>query len=247
MNGVTLDEITQGTGVPVLTISNPEANVTWFGKHQITWQASDPAGKRLSFRILYSPNGGSKWVPIATKLTGSSYEVDISTLPPSNQAMIRIIASNGFNSTTADSALFNVVKTPPKVAIFSPVAGGEYYTNSSLVFKGSAIDASGEEIPDNQTYWEYNGVNFGSGKVLINNLPVGTYEITFGAFDSNNMTAEAKITIKILASVSEAESENSSSISSSILTSSIPGFEMMSLGTMFVLGVLSKRRWQKLF
>ncbi|HKZ40274.1 MAG TPA: hypothetical protein VJ044_04885, partial [Candidatus Hodarchaeales archaeon] len=191
------DTISMGSGPPTLALNQSLAGAVFQGLKQINWTSTDPSNKKLTFSIFYSPDDNKTWFPVAGKLVNKSLVIDSSSLDASTNARLRIIASNGFNKTQIDSGLFSVVKTPPRVNILSPVNGDEFFGNSTIPFKGTAFDGNGIEIPDNQTYWETDGVQFSSGKENEAILPIGSHQITFGAFDSENVTTEATITIKV--------------------------------------------------
>ena len=77
--------------VVIVTPSNnpPEVNVTFpnggevlGGQQTITWEAHDDDGDSLRYDLLYSPDGGQTWLPLALQLTETSYSFYTSQILP---------------------------------------------------------------------------------------------------------------------------------------------------------------------
>jgi hypothetical protein len=85
----------------------------------LTWTASDAApGDTLTFIVQYSADGGSTWETVAQGLTGTSTKIDRANLPRSDQALLRVIATDGIHSSASPpSAPFIVPNHPPTVRI----------------------------------------------------------------------------------------------------------------------------------
>jgi len=65
--------------------------------YEVTWSASDPDGDVLSYSLLYSPDNGTTWHPLATDISNSYFVLRMAGFGPSNASMIRVIASDGVN------------------------------------------------------------------------------------------------------------------------------------------------------
>ncbi len=88
------------------------------GKQLVSWQGSDADGDSLTYSVWYSTDGGEKWLPLQVGLTEPSLEVDFDNLPGSNEAMIRVLGSDGVNTTEIRSAeTFRVPTKVPRVEI----------------------------------------------------------------------------------------------------------------------------------
>jgi len=108
--------------VVVVTPSNnpPEVNVTFpnggevlGGAQTITWDARDDDGDPLHYDLLYSPDGGQNWLPLALQLTETSYTFNTSQILSGENMLIRVIANDGFNTTSDESdATFTIQALP---------------------------------------------------------------------------------------------------------------------------------------
>jgi len=83
---------------PTVRVESPNGGEILTGTTTVSWSAEDEDGDRLSFTVLYSPDGGATWNALATGLTASSYVWDVSGLPPGNQYRVRVMATDGFNT-----------------------------------------------------------------------------------------------------------------------------------------------------
>lgn len=88
---------------PDVTINSPRSGDRWAGEHTITWDAGDPDGNAaLRYDVLYSPDGKQSWYPLEVGTLETSYTFSTDEILPSDQTYIRVIASDGFNTSHAD-------------------------------------------------------------------------------------------------------------------------------------------------
>ncbi|HKP51202.1 MAG TPA: hypothetical protein VJ183_00975 [Chloroflexia bacterium] len=87
---------------PTLTINSPQANDRWEGEHTIAWAGSDEDGDALRYDILYSPDSKQSWYPLQVGSTESQYTFSTDEILPSEQTYLRVLASDGFNTTQND-------------------------------------------------------------------------------------------------------------------------------------------------
>ena len=99
---------------PLLTLqasnSAPQINLTYpnggellDGQTTIRWQASDADEDKLYYDVLYSPDAGQSWLPLAVRLTDTSYTFHARQLMPSDHALIKVTASDGFHNAQDES------------------------------------------------------------------------------------------------------------------------------------------------
>jgi|GEM_PF-1305764 len=84
--------------LPTVTVTSPNGGEIFTGTTTVSWNAADKNDDRLSFTVLYSPDGGATWNALATGLTASPYAWDVSGLPPGNQYRVKVMATDGFNT-----------------------------------------------------------------------------------------------------------------------------------------------------
>jgi hypothetical protein len=201
-----LDTITQSSHPPTVSVTAPNGGETWSGTQMITWNASDPDGDSLSFTILYSPDDGATWYPIASDVHGNSYQVDTATLSGGSAGKIRVIATDGLNNAQDDSdATFTVAGKAPSVSIQTPQTQAQLSADQPITFQGDATDPEDSAIPDASFVWSYvpagvpgaSPTTFGSGRQVSTTLPPGSYEVTLTVVDSDGNAGTSKITIMV--------------------------------------------------
>ncbi len=100
--GVTQTQLTASDHAPVITITAPAPGSQFLSEEVVLeWSASDADGDELVFLIDYSADGGISWVNISAPWPSSPFSVFSSSIQPSQNALFRVTALDGFHSTTA--------------------------------------------------------------------------------------------------------------------------------------------------
>lgn len=165
------------------------------GQITLQWEASDADGDPISVDILYSPDDGQNWYPVASDITGDSYVVDTANLVGGDAAIFRVIASDGFRNAQDDlDTPLNVADNPPLVTIVGPAqaAFGE-----PLVYQGFGFDPEDGELPPDSLFWELDGEPVDSGAQIEPLLSFGEHTLTLSGVDSFGNTAQTTLSIFI--------------------------------------------------
>lgn len=195
-NGEVLDSIAVSVNAPVIVLTSPNGGEVWDADVTITWQASDEDGDDLLFTLLFSADGGRTWLPLATQLPGNSYALDSTQLPGTDDARIRILATDGANTSQDDSnASFRVLDKPPQLEIISPVDNGRVGPDGSIELLGLARDPIGNRLPDDALRWHVNGQIVGAGAKVQVWLEAGTHEVSLLYIEDELVIAGDMVTI----------------------------------------------------
>jgi hypothetical protein len=81
---------------PALQITGPGDE--WNGEETLSWTASDADADPLQYAVMYTPDGGDTWYPIAVDLTDPEFTFDTSVLE-GDEIMLRVLASDGLSTT----------------------------------------------------------------------------------------------------------------------------------------------------
>jgi hypothetical protein len=95
--------VTPSNHAPTVAVISPNGSESWGDQQTIAWEAGDPDGDNLFYDVLFSPDSGQTWLPLAVRLGQTSYTVDTRHLATTHAGLIRVVASDGFNTTLDES------------------------------------------------------------------------------------------------------------------------------------------------
>jgi hypothetical protein len=186
---------------PTVTLLSPNGGETISNHLTISWIGADEDGDDLRYTVQYSPDDGATWRALALNWIGISFDIDakdLSTLPGSNQARIRVIATDGVNTAEDQSdAVFTLPRKSPQAHIVEPKSGGEFGWGSTVVLRGMSLDAEDGLLGDEAYTWTSNlsGTLGTGGELWVSDLPTGTHRITLTVTDSDGDTGTDEIII----------------------------------------------------
>jgi hypothetical protein len=194
-----LDQLRVSNSPPEVRVETPNGGEVWKGgMEKIQWAARDVDSDTLYFDILFSPDGGKTWIPVANKIQGLGYEVDTSTLPGGDKALIRVIATDGFNTAQDDSdEPFTVLTGPPEVSILEPASGALFEPGVMIHFVGSAMDKEDASIPEESFVWSFGDTVFAQGRDVQAALSVGNHTVKLTVYDRDGMEGNAEVEIQV--------------------------------------------------
>jgi len=187
---------------PTVTIAYPNAGEHLSGtKATLRWSVDDPSGRPLTYMVLYSRDGGATWQPLAINWPSTSLDVDLSTLPGTDQGRVRVLATDGFSTASAQSMIFSVAKHAPQAAIYAPTRNELYVGHQMIMLRGNAFDWEDGALDDTKLSWNADGVGaLGTGRTVpvdASTLPEGTDTITLTATDSDGNSSSVTTTVRI--------------------------------------------------
>lgn len=166
---------------PTVAMQFPNASgLTLDGVETIQWAGSDADGDAPTYAVLYSRDNGVTWNAIGAGITESSYDVDFTTIPGSSAALIKVLASDGFNTASdVSDQPFTVPAKPPVAAIVSPPAGAHFRVGELIKLQGYAVDLEEGMVASGSLSWssDLDGA-LGTGGLIEVTLSEGTHTIT---------------------------------------------------------------------
>ena len=185
-----IEYIEVSANAPAVSVTSPSTGGAKSGTQTVQWQAADADGDNMVFALMYSPDGGQRFVPVAANLTGTDSQADLDGLPGGDDAFFRVIASdNTGNSASADSIHFQVPNKPPHATILEPLEGSNYQLGAPVTLMGSASDKEDRTLPSSAYAWSSSiDGQIGVGPtLLVADLSPGTHTITLTAIDSKGL------------------------------------------------------------
>jgi len=186
---------------PSVTVAYPNGGESLAeGEVLVRWTAGDTDGDTLTFVLQYSPDAGATWQTVVTGLQVKSYNVALDSLPGSDAALFRVIATDGVNTKVdASNATFRVRRKPPRVFITSPLNGAHFTAEQQVMLIGDAYDAEDGLISGEHLYWQLDGGDIvGTGaRFSLMGLPQGRHTITLWAADNNEQEGSATVVVYV--------------------------------------------------
>ncbi|MBC2715087.1 MAG: hypothetical protein HF978_07235 [Desulfobacteraceae bacterium] len=173
----------------------------------ILWAGGDTDGDPLHYIIQYSSSASDrselKWDVFALDLTFEELEINLQNLPGSNEAMVRVLATDGFNTNNAVSPAFIVPSKIPGVDIYFPQE--ETITiqkGKRFVAKGTAFDREDGLLDSESLSWHSNvDALLGVGRQIdFAVLSLGVHDVTLKGEDSDGSIGESTINVEVVAS-----------------------------------------------
>lgn len=147
------------------------------GVVNVEWTASDPDGDTLTYDLSASRDGGQTFRPIVLGIATNHVSLDTSMLGGGTNRL-RIVASDGVNTASAESAPFSVPARPPVPWITSPLDGFAVDWGQLVSFGLEIKDLQDEFIPDDRIAWSNQYGQLGTGRRFqTDRLQVGENQV----------------------------------------------------------------------
>jgi hypothetical protein len=179
----------------------------------LAWSASDDDGDTLTVDIHYSADGGASFQPlqvgvgeggapssnetsVRTATQTGSVEIDTTPLAGSDNAILRVVASDGVNTGQGDTDPFVMADKPPQPRILLPADGTQVHYGRLVNFSGEAMDVQDGSVASADLVWSTQQGQLGTGALLsADDLPVGINEVTLTATNSGGLSASTSVTV----------------------------------------------------
>lgn len=206
-NGTVVDEVRPGAAAPVAAVQQPAAGAQIGDTLTIGWTASDAdRDDRLRFTVQYSHDAGASWHTLAMDVPGTpdpsntlTY-TDLGSLQGSapGAARVRVLASDGYNTTIATSGAFTLANRRPEPFIIAPGAGQTYPAGAAVPLSGGARDAEEGGLSGAALSWQVDGLAQGAGADLsVAGLAPGDHTAALAASDTNAQTATETVGFRV--------------------------------------------------
>ncbi len=133
------------------------------------WLSLDPDGGELTHTVQYSSDGGDSWKPLAVGLRGNSFQTNRSSLPGSDEALIRVSVSDGVHTAVDTSDPFQVLNNAPSIYVFAPWKDNVSFNSlQSVMLQALVIDPEEGMLSGDQIVWrsDFAGV-LGTGQSFM--------------------------------------------------------------------------------
>jgi len=166
------------------------------GVRRITWRGTHPEGRDLYYIVAYSNDGGETWQPVSLPSPETELEVDFDNLP-GGAGRLRILATDGANTTSVDSPPMRVPRKPCLPTIFEPQDGAELVTGDPVFLHGQGYYLEERRPELDQLEWDSSQDGpLGQGATLQVQLRPGEHRITLAA-GTRRRRAATSVTVRV--------------------------------------------------
>jgi hypothetical protein len=185
---------------PTVLLVTPNSGVL-APNQEVRWNAIDLDGDALSFNLLYSPDAGKTWRPLAIGLRERSARLpEAGGLPGSRSAVLRVEVNDGFHTTFDDSNKALTAPTSPPVPTISQRDGLYVDIGRTLILDGTISDID-EGFVDKPNFFRWSSDRDGSlgtgPELYTRTLSRGAHEITLQVRDSEGKAAKTYIRVYV--------------------------------------------------
>lgn len=193
--GKALGTVTRSPGPPIVAIDSPTAGAELKAnqKAKIAWSASDPDGDPLTY-LVEASSDGKRWELMRAGTKARSMTFSPEQITTQGQVTIRVIASDGFNSTAATVGPITVPPRAAKALIIQPHDGDHVPTNRPLDLLGTV---SGRDLPaDSELEWLLDGKLVGAGnRWTVQLAKPGRHKVTLRWVAASGLKTQRTITV----------------------------------------------------
>ncbi len=184
--------------LPNITLSSPSGGAVISGSSfMVTWQASDLDGDALKYAVQLSRDNGGTWQTLVSDLETTTLDVPTADLAGTNTALVRVLASDGFNTAQAQTnATFTLPKHSPSVTISEPTYNQIYADKQTINLVGMAYDPEEGALADSSLTWSLDGSALQAGhhvQLDSSTLSPGIHCATLRAQDTDQQTSTTNI------------------------------------------------------
>lgn len=169
----------------------------------VRWTAADADGDTLTHSLFLSLDGGATYLPLAVALRGTQHRWSTDAADGSEQAVIKVVTSDGFHTSESVSGPFRLGGGALSASIIAPVAGAQLVSSQPLALLGSARAPGGAEVTDDDAFrWILTSAQppaeLGVGRSLLAPpLSAGAHRVRLEV-ESGEQTASAQIDLTVL-------------------------------------------------
>jgi hypothetical protein len=191
-----LARLERSPSAPDVELASPTAN--GFLSQQVTWSASDTDGDPLTYWVQYSDgvtDGVRQWRSLGVDLDSNELAVELSNLAGSDDARVRVLATDGLNTTEVESPSFVVAPHAPVVLIAPGSVPSSVLQGTPLLLEARGSDLEEGALPADAFRWTSSlDGELGQGQTIYaENLSQGTHTIRVVAADASGMEGSDEV------------------------------------------------------
>ncbi len=197
LDGVTIHELEVAREAPAVRLTWESGEGTE-GERQVRWQGEHREGRELQYLLSYSADNGRTWQPLSLPTPDTEHAVDFDRLAGGSQCRLRVLATDGVNTTAATSEPFERPIQPCYAMILEPDNGTAFGVGEPVRFQGQGYYLEEHESERELLDWasSVDGPLDHGALAEISGLTPGAHTITLTA-GRERRTGTTSVTIQI--------------------------------------------------
>jgi len=197
LDGVVIHELEVAREAPTVRLAWEPGEGTE-GVRPVRWQGGHPEGRELRYLLSYSADDGKTWQPLSLPVGETEHDVDFDRLAGGDRCRLRVLATDGVNTTEAVSEPFKRPVQPCYAMILEPDNGTAYGREDPVRLQGQGYYLEEREPELDRLDWVSSADGpLGEGAIVeVSGLSPGAHTITLTA-GREGRTGTATVTIQI--------------------------------------------------
>lgn len=202
--GKEIGAMERSPNAPVVSIEGPPAGKAFSldDTVDVSWEASDPDGEELFFRVYYSRDGGETYFPMSLETRETNLSLTGRQLDGTEQARFAVAVTDGTKGDFAESEVFSVQGQSPEITLISPYSGIVLAEGQGFLMEASAFDPDENRGLSYEAFsWESDiDGHIGVGSFLVlsaSDFTPGKHTVTVTATDSTGMSSSLSFEMNI--------------------------------------------------
>lgn len=202
--GKEIEAMERSPNAPVVSIEGPPAGKAFSldDTVDVSWEASDPDGEELFFRVYYSRDGGETYFPMSLETQETNLSLTGRQLDGTEQARFAVAVTDGTRGDFAESEVFSVQGQSPEITLISPYSGIVLPEGQGFLMEASAFDPDENRGLSSEAFsWESDiDGHIGVGSFLVlsaSDFMPGKHTVTVTATDSTGMSSSLSFEMNI--------------------------------------------------
>jgi hypothetical protein len=194
-----LSEVRASANSPVLQLQAPNFDA---GAQSLAlnWSASDADGDVLYFTSQFSHDNGATWQTLQTHDPTLGVVVSTALLPGGDQCRLRVLATDGFNTTISITDAFALPKHGPVVSINGVRDQQQFPFGSAVLASAFAYDPEEGSLDGSSIQWNLTGLDKRTAtgnNLALRSLAPGAYALTATVADSDGNSGTGNVGFQV--------------------------------------------------
>ena len=200
--GTELSRIKASKNSPTVAFTSPIGGEIWgtSGEQTISWQSEDKDGDPLTYTLQISRDNGLTWDTMNPNMTETSLQFDTSFVAGAEQAIFRVLVSDGLNTSEAVSLPISIEHKVPMLNVEGPLEGTQVEQGNAILLYAQAIDLQDGSLDSSAFTWtsDRDGILGIGDQLVVQDLSLGVHTLTVDVVNEAGLHAQQSVKIEVV-------------------------------------------------